>query len=469
LTDEIRPTTAKSRRWPLIAGPILAIAVIGVVVASIFVNTGPEAAKVRAAEVTRTQVKSRVLAQGSVRARRQVEVGSEITGRVTKVFVEVGDRVKIDDPLFALDDEQLGNAVRQLRVALQAADAMKKRAELMKGEAEHNLARDTRLNEKKVLANDALRLSASRVELAAADLAQSGAAVERARLDLLRAQDALGKAQVGAPIEGTVVAVNLEVGQIAAPVGGLSSSSSVGGGLLGGFGGGDPGATIVIADLSELLARLEVDELDVAQVKLGQPVEITAQGQRESVYRGVITRVGLMGRDLGGSVQFPVEASVQLGAGAAVAGGGAGGADGGASEVPVATEAAPASILRPGMSVSAEIEVKRLDDALAIPVASVLEGDGRDKPDRVWKIDDGIGGTTVEEAEIKLGPTDDDIVAVLSGLEVGDKIVEGPFRILRTLNSGDTVIIEETVEVAGDDDKGEGKGQAAGGEREAER
>jgi multidrug efflux pump subunit AcrA (membrane-fusion protein) len=445
-----------------------------VAIASIVVNNGPEASKVRAAEVVRTLVSSRVLAQGKVRARRQVEVGSEITGRVTKVFVEIGDLVKVGDPLFALDDEQLGNTVRQLRVALKAADAMYRRAELMRDEAKRNLERDTRLNEKKVLAADALRISSSRVELAGADVSQSSAAVERARLDLLRAQDALSKAQVLAPIEGTVVAVNLEVGQIAAPVGGLSSSSMSGGML--GLGGGDPGATIVIADLSELLARLAVDELDVAQVKLGQPVEITAQGQRETSYAGVITRVGLMGRDVGGSVQFPVEASVQLGESSAPVGG----SDSGPSEVPAVDASASPAMLRPGMSVSAQIEVKRLADALAIPVAAVLEGDGRDKPDRVWKIDDGISGDTVEEAEVKLGPTDDDIVAVLGGLEAGDKIVEGPFRTLRTLSEGDTVHIDEMVETRAakrkdarkdkDKDKDEGDSQpsegAAGGERE---
>lgn len=455
------------RRWSVyVVGPLLGVAVIGIAVASIALNTGPEAQKVRWAAAERADVKSRVLAQGRVRARRQVEVGSEITGRVRQVMVEVGDEVKVGDPLFALDDEQLKNSTSQLRVALKAAVAMAARAELMLAEAERGATRDARLSEKGVLAGDAARASRSRVDLSRADLESSRAQSERARLDLLRAQDALKKALVTAPIDGTVVAVNLEVGQIAAPVSGLSGSS-MGGGMMGLGSGGDPSATIVIADLSELLARLEVDELDIAQVQIGQPVAITAQGRESERYEAKVTHVGLMGRELGGSVQFPVEAQL-----AAPGLNPAARSDAGPSiEVPP-HDAGPRRVtLRPGMSVSAEIVVKRLDDTLAIPVSAVLEGDDKGKQDRVLLIDDSlVAAATVEEQPITLGPTDDDVVAVLDGLESGDKVVEGPFRTLRALADGDTVVLDEEVKTVSDKRRAEMEKAAkkgAGGEREA--
>lgn len=448
------------RRGPWIVAPLLLLAVLGVAVASFVVRRGPEAEKVRVTEAVRREVTSRVLAQGKVRAKRQVEVASEISGRVTAVFVAVGDEVKVGDPLFALDDEQLKNATAQLKVALKAARAMQARAKLGASEAERNLERDQRLRDKNVLAEDALRTSAARAELARADLAQAEAGVERARLDLLRAEDALRKARVTAPLEGTVVEVSLEVGQVVAPLGTISSSA--GASSLGGFGGlssAGGGGSIVIADLSELITRLDVDELDVARVKEGQPVRLVALSGEGLSLEGRVSQVGLMGREVGGAVQFPVEAQVLSGARPpAPAAPAAPAADAGpVADVQQAPGelakpgAAPLLALRPGMTVSAEIEVERLKDAVAVPVAAVLEGDGKEggQPDRVLVVDEGITGASVKETSVKLGPTDQEVVAVLSGLEAGQKIVEGPFRALRSLKDGDAVEIDETVPLPG--------------------
>lgn len=435
MSDTAAPplTSPPKKRWPLVVGPLLGVAVIVVVVASLVVDASQPKTVVRVAEVKRGEIKSRVLAQGRVRAKRQVEVGSEITGRVTEVLVAVGDVVKVGDPLFTLDDEQYEVQVKTLRVALRAADAMADRARLGVAEATRNNERDQKLRERGVLAEDLLKASAARVELVAADLRQAQAAVERARLDLTRADDALAKARVLAPIDGTVVAVNLEVGQVAAPTAGLSSQTSLSGLGLSGMGGGDASATVVVADLSELIARLDVDELDVAQVKEGQEVRITAQGRDEDSYRGVITLVGLMGREVGGAVQFPVEVVVQPRGSP----GDAGPEEGGTVPLDLTTTA-----LRPGMSVSAEIVVERLPNVVYAPVAAVLEGDGKDKPDRMFVYDDGVAGAVAEERVVKLGPTDEENVAVLSGLEPGEQVVEGPFRAVRSLEDGAPLEVE---------------------------
>lgn len=440
------------RRWPLFVGPLLGAAVVLVVVASLVRDASTPRTPVRVAEVKRGEVHSRVLAQGSVRAKRQVEVGSEITGRVTDVLVRVGDAVRVGDTLFTLDDEQYRVQVKTLRVALRAASAMLDRARLAAAEAERNHARDTKLRERGVLAEDVVKASAARVQLVSADLRQAEAAVERARLDLARAEDALAKAKVVAPIDGTVVAVNLEVGQVAAPTAGLSSQPAFAGLGLGGT-GGDPGATVVVADLSELLARLDVDELDVAQVKEGQDAVLTAQGRSEERYHGKVTLVGLMGREVGGAVQFPVEVVVTPSAGgsSSSAPGGANAdagvdderdaddrdADGGVAALLAGTS------LRPGMSVSAEIIVERLPDAVYAPVAAVLEGDGKDKPDRVFVVEDGIGGAVAKERAVTLGPTDEENIAVREGLTPGERVVEGPFRALRGLEDGDPITPED--------------------------
>src|SRR5690606_37480783 len=143
-------------RAGLVVGPLLGVLVIVVVVASLVRDAKAPAKSVRVAEVKQGEVNSRVLAQGRVRAKRQVEVGSESTGRGRGVLVEVGDRGKVGDPLFTLDDEQYAVQVKTLRVALRAAEAMQERARLAAAEAERNNARDQKLREKGVLAEDVL-------------------------------------------------------------------------------------------------------------------------------------------------------------------------------------------------------------------------------------------------------------------------------------------------------------------------
>ncbi|MCC7070190.1 MAG: efflux RND transporter periplasmic adaptor subunit [Deltaproteobacteria bacterium] len=420
------------RRTWVGAGLLAGAAVI--VVATLARGGAAAAAPVRVRAVATRDVVHRVLAQGKVRARTQVEVASEIGGRVAQVDVEVGDVVKAGDPLFSLDAEQLENAVEQLRVGVQGANALTTRAELAVAEAERAVQRDRGLKDKGVLADEQLKVSESRAALARAELASASSQLERVRLDLSRARDALRRARVTAPSAGTVVAVGVEVGQVVSAVQGLAGDS----GLSGfGFAGAGTGASapVILADLSELQLRLDVDELDVARVAVGQPVRITAQGIKDASYQGVVERVGLMGREQGGAVLFAVEVKVLPGAG---------------------TEA-----LRPGMSAQAEIEVQRLAQALAVPVAAVLEGDGKDKPDRVYVYEGDDAAGTARELNVTLGPADGEVIAVTAGLSAGQRVVEGPFRALRALEDGDAVRVQSDKEAAAGAQKKDGDDKGA--------
>jgi HlyD family secretion protein len=421
----------------------LLLAVVGVAVTSLIGLGGDEGEKVRVTTSAKKTITSRVRAQGKLRAKQQVDVASEVTGRVAEIYVEEGQRVAEGDALFRIDDEQLQNVVNQLRVALRAARATETRARLMRDEAVRGNQRDQKLSARGVLAGDALKSSGARVELANADLLSSGAAVERAFLELQRAEESLKKAKVVAPIAGTVVAVNMEVGQVV--TGGIS-----GGGESFSLPGLSPsvstGTNIVVADLTEIIAKLHVDELDVARVKAGQRVRVQTQGEDDEEIVGSVSRVGLLGQDIGGAVQFTVEAAVAGGEPAPVS-------DAGVVVEAPEVEGAPGRVLRPGMSVTAEVEVETLVDAVAVPIGAVLEGDGREKSDRVFVVDDGVTGANAEEVEVTLGPSEGELIAVLSGLEAGQKIVEGPFRALRALEDDDPIVIDEEVPLPGDDDE----------------
>jgi HlyD family secretion protein len=423
----VRGARVKGEGRGRLVGGALVLGALAIGVVTLVMDDERGRTSVRTAAVKRADLTSKVLAQGKVRARTQVEVASEIGGRISQVEVEVGDIVKQGDLLFSLDDEQLKNGVEQLRVAQTGSDAMHKRAQLALQEAERALERDTRLKEKGVLAEDALKLTQSRLELARADLQQAGAGLERTKLDLNRARDTLRRARVTAPAAGTVVAVGVEVGQVVSAVSGISASGDLPG--LGMSTGSS--APVVIADLSELLVKLEVDEIDVGQVKEGQPARVSAQGIKDYEFEGVVERVGLMGREQGGAVLFVIEVGVKAVVPAQKAG-----AATDATNVPALPLAR--DVLRPGMSAQADIEVEKLAGALTVPVSAVLEGDGEEKDDRVFVVD----GSTAKETSVKLGPAEEDRIAILSGLKEGDVVVEGPFRALRALTDGDVVTID---------------------------
>lgn len=427
------------RRGGLVVGVVLVVAALAIGGATLLRGGSAKGESVRVAAVEKRGITQKVLAQGKVKARTQVEVASEIGGRVSSVAVKVGDVVKAGDLLFAVDDEQLKNAVEQLRVAQQAADAMLKHANLALDESARGLERDQKLREKGVVADEQLKLDQSRIELARADQESAKASLDRAGLDLQRARDALRRAKVTAPNAGTVVEVGVEVGQVVSAVQGLADTS--GGGLLGSAG---PSAPVVIADLAELIVKLDVDELDVGQVRVGQKAVVHAQGIKDFAFDGVVERVGLMGRDQAGAVLFAVEVGVQDTVRDAKSKG---------AVVDGVALPAPRELLRSGMSAQAEIEVQHVDDALALPVAAVLEGDGIDKPDRVFVFTGDDNAGTVKQASVKLGPTEGDKVAITSGVALGDKIVEGPFRALKSLSDGDHVVVDKKK----DDDKDKDK------------
>lgn len=420
------------------AGSVLVLLAIAIAVAT-FVRGGSEdSVEVRIQKAEQRGVTSRVLAQGKIKAKTQVEVSSEVAGRVAAVNVEIGDVVKIGDVLFALDGEQMRSAVEQIGASLAAAEAVLARADVGVREAERGLERDQKLAAKDVLPDDTLKLDESRLAGARAERAQAQANIERTRIDLNRSKDALRRAQVQAPQAGTVVAVGVEVGRVVSSSTGLSASPDA---ALG-FGIGGASAPVVIADLSELMVRLDVDELDVSRVHAGQKAVVKAQGIKEVEFDGVVERVGLMGRDVMGAVLFVVDVKISgtrlprdfsPPRTAVVAG---------VVESPASLLPAPQEVLRPGMSATADIDVEHIDDTVTVALASVLEQrkeeDGSITPDRVFVVD-GTLSLVVKETPVTLGPSEGDAIAVLSGVAAGTRVVIGPFRALKDLKDGDKV------------------------------
>ncbi len=199
--------------------------------------------------------------------------------------------------------------------------------------------------------------------------------LEQARLQLEQAQRRLEQATLTAPFDGTVVALNIEVGQV--------------------VGAGVPGGAIVLADLSDLHLDLTVDEVDVVRLKEGMPVEITLDAMPGRTFRGHIESIAPAAVESGGAATYRVRV--------------------------ILDERDPT--LRVGMSATVEIEVERRANVLLVPNAAVRRDreTGRAFVNRVV-------GDRVEEVEIRLGAQGETESEVVEGLREGDVVVLGEIR-----------------------------------------
>ncbi len=196
--------------------------------------------------------------------------------------------------------------------------------------------------------------------------------LEQARLQLEQARRRLEQATLLAPFDGTVIAVNIEIGQV--------------------VGAGVPGGAIVLADLSDLYLDLTVDEVDVVRLKEGMPVEITLDALPGRSFRGHIDAIAPAATEAGGVATYRVRV--------------------------VLDERDP--VLRAGMSANVEIEVERRENVLLVPNAAVRR-DRETGRAFVYR----VVGDRVEEVEIRLGAQGETESEVLEGLQEGDRVVLG--------------------------------------------
>jgi HlyD family secretion protein len=217
-----------------------------------------------------------VAANGTLQPTRSVSIGSELSGTVRKVYVDVNDRVQKGQVLVELDTAKLSDQVARSRATLAAANAKVTQANATLTEAKGNLAR----------LEEVSRLSGGKVP-SGAELDSGRATVARAVADQLVAQANVAEATATASTDAT----NLSKGSIRSPIDGVVLTRTV-----------DPGNAVaaslqavtlftVAEDLKELRLQVNVDEADVGAVKVGQKASFTVSAYPARKYPATITRV----------------------------------------------------------------------------------------------------------------------------------------------------------------------------------
>ncbi|MCX7691991.1 MAG: efflux RND transporter periplasmic adaptor subunit, partial [Tepidimonas taiwanensis] len=217
-----------------------------------------------------------VSANGTLQPVRAVNIGSELSGTVREVLVDVNDRVRKGQVLVVLDTAKLQDQVNSARAALASAEAQVALADASAREAAAQLARleeVARLSGGKVPSAAELDAARAALERARATQGTARAAVEQARATLSTNETNLAKASIRSPIDGVVLSRNVEPGNAVA-----ASLQAV--------------TLMTIAqDLRQLKLDVAVDEADVGNVREGQPATFTVSAYPRRRYPATVGRI----------------------------------------------------------------------------------------------------------------------------------------------------------------------------------
>ena len=371
---------------------------------------GTDAKQVEVQKVELKLIKSSILASGTLAYREQVQLRSEVIGQVTGLHVEEADRVKKGDPVITLDPKTYQAQVDQAEARVRIQQIAIERQRLLIKTLADRFERQKKMFARDLVDEDSYEALESELALAKVDLRSLQESLTQARAALDQAEDLLSKTRITSPIDGVVIQLDLKVGETV-----IAGTTNI------------PGSTMmVIADPSETLTEVQVDEADIAQVRVGQGADIFTAAYPDTPLSGTVQSIASVAR------QTPGQASLSF-------------------LVKILLDEQNEMIIRPGMSVRADIYTQSSEETLAVPVQAVLfdedlgeDDKAKDKKEQtyVFVMEDG----KAVRKDVEVGISSDSDQEIASGLESGETVISGPFRVLRDMNDGDVVEEKEPEE-----------------------
>ena len=409
------------------------IAVLLVLAAGLSMNGWrQQGIEVRIETVDRRDLVATVTASGNVRARRKVDISSDISARVAELLVDEGEDVEEGQVLLRLDPTRYQAAVNRSRANLSQSQAQvaQARANYLRAEREAERLDSLHAREPLLVSRQEVDNAQTDLEVQRSLLESSEFGVNQARAALEEASDQLAKTIITAPMAGRVTRLNVEEGETVI-VGTMNNPGSL---------------VLTVSDLSVMEVVLEVDETDVPEITLGDSATVELDAFPDLDFPGVVTEIG------NSAIRPPSQAA-------------------GTGQTPtidfevVVTLDSPEVELRPDLSATAELITETRVDQLSIPIIALTlrEPDAEDDDERAGdgdgEVPDPIEGVfVIRDGEVTFTPVAVGIAGqeyfeVISGLSLGDSVVSGPYQVVRTLEDGDQVRADESDDA--DDTRGE--------------
>jgi len=327
-------------RWGAIALAVLVVAYF------IFGRTGGGATKYVTQDVTRGDLTVTVTATGNLEPRNQVDIGSELSGTIRTVTVDVNDQVKAGQVLTKLDTTRLEAQVLQAQSSLASAEARVLQSVAGLKEARANFARLQKVRElsnNKLPSQQDMDVGESAVAQGEGEEAAARAAVAQAKANLDAVKTDLSKTDIKSPINGVVLVRSVEPGQT------VASSLQA------------PVLFTLAEDLKKMELHVAVDEADIGSVEVGQDASFTVDAFPNRQFHAKITRVDFASNN----TQKSSSSSSSSGSGSS------------ATSTGVVTYETVLEVdnsdllLRPGMTATAEIVTTNIQGATLVPNAAL--------------------------------------------------------------------------------------------------
>lgn len=398
---------------------LIGVAVLGVLGASatLSVTRGRDRGiEVRTEAIELRDLVEIVTASGNIRARRTVDISSDVSAKVAQLLVDEGDDVVVGQVLLRLDPDQYQAALSRNKALLAQSEAQEtqQRANLIRSERDRDRLLQLRARDSVLVSRQQVDDSETDVEVAQAMLASAGHGVAQAQAQVDEAEDLLSKTIFTSPIAGKVVRLNVEEGETVI-IGTMNNPGSL---------------VLTVADLSVIEVVVQVDETKVSEIAIGDSASIHIDAFPDREFVGYVTEIGNSAINPPRAQTGGQQAAIDF-------------------EVVLTLEASDAP-LRPDLSATAEVVVERRTDVVAVPIIALtirdLERDSTQEgsPANDGEPEDVEGVFVVTEGTVSFTPVEIGIAGreyfeILSGLVAGDTVVAGPYQRIRQLRDGDAV------------------------------
>lgn len=330
--------------------------------------------------VTQETLTQYVEASGTIKPINTIEVGTQVSGTVAKIYVDYNSVVKKGDLLAELDPSLFQANVDQSRAKLSNAQATFSKANSTLNYKKNNYLRYKHLYDKNYVSKDEVELAYANYQQALAEVAAARAEVSAAQAALNNNMTNLGYSKITSPVDGTVILRAVDVGQT------VAASFNT------------PTLFEVAKDLTQMQIETSVSEADIGKIKVGQKANYTLDGYQDRKFEGEVTQVRLASTTTNNVVTYTVIVSVDNSEGLVI----------------------------PGMSANVSIITDSVKDALCVPSQALKftpEKSGQKyEKQGIW-IQTKSG---LKRLDITLGVSDDNKTQIISKeIKAGDKVVIG--------------------------------------------
>jgi HlyD family secretion protein len=392
----------KKKKYLIIGGVVLGVLVTaGGLVA--FTRGGKKIDPSKLAKVEKGDLAKNVVATGKIEPITKVEIKSKASGIVKKLYVDAGDAVKPGQLLAELDKEEIQARVREARAALEAAEANRRaadadmerakvdslgpdvplllrayeRAKSMAGEGVVSQAALDDAQRNYEMSVNKQNMARAQLTMSKAKVAQAHAQVQQSRANLERAEEEFRNSTLMAPIAGTVLGRNVEMGDAVSSILVLGSSATL---------------IMTLGDTHEVYVKGKVDEADIGKVYLDQPARIKVESFKDKTFEGKVTKISPLGVEKDNVTTFEVRVSITN----------------------------PGGELKAAMTANAEILLEEHKGVLIIPEGAILYD--KDRKASV-EVPDAKGEDGKKKVAIKIGISNGAKTEVLEGLKENQEVV----------------------------------------------